>query len=386
MSEGTALHVITRYQRGGSERRVQDSIRALPEYRHHLLVGADSDAELARAQTAANRVSVLPSLVRQVSPTKDVSALASLWRLLRRERYSVVVTHQSKAGVLARTAATLAGGPPAVHSLSMASFGPGYGALESGLFTRIERVLGSRTAAFCVVGEDLAARFARIGVPADRLHVVRSGIPLPAAVRPREDARALVDERHGTQAGRRLICYVGSLEPRKNTHLLPQLLRRLHDRMAEPPDLLVIGEGPQRQQLITEMAARGLAGHVVLTGYLADPSHVHDAIRASDVVVLLSEVEGLPQVLVQSAASGTPFVAFDVEGVQELLSLGARGAAVAPGRLEDAADAVERLLPHAATGAAEPTADLSSWSAEAIAASYRRVISAAVRQATTVQN
>lgn len=379
MAEGTALHVITRYQRGGSERRVQDSIRALPELRHHLLVGADSDVELAQAQTAADRVSALPSLVREVSPLRDVAALGYLWRLLRRERYSVVITHQSKAGVLARTAAALAGGPPAVHSLSMASFGPGYSALQSGLFTRIERLLGSRTAAFCVVGEDLAARFAGIGVPADRLHVVRSGVPLPTGIRPREVARAVVDQRHSTRAGRPLICYVGSLEPRKNTHLLPQLLHRLHDRMAEPPDLLVIGEGPQRQQLLAEMATRGLTDSVVLTGYLADPSHVHDAIRGSDLVVLLSDVEGLPQVLVQSAASGTPFVAFDVEGVQELLSLGAQGAAVPPGRLDEAVDAVERWLLRAATGDAEPTADLSSWSAEAIAAAYRKVIFTAVR-------
>ena len=131
--------------------------------------------------------------------------------------------------------------------------------------------------------------------------------------------------------------------------------------------------------MLAELATRGLTDSAVLTGYLADPSHVHDAMRGSDVVVLLSDVEGLPQVLVQAAASGTPFVAFDVEGVQELLALGAQGAAVPPGRLDDAVDAVERWLPHAATGAAEPTADLSSWSAEAIAAAYRKVISSAVR-------
>src|SRR3954447_2434574 len=75
-----ALHVITRYQRGGSERRVRDSIRALPELRHHLLVGADSDVELAREQTGAEHAWVLPTLVREVDPVRDLRALVALWR------------------------------------------------------------------------------------------------------------------------------------------------------------------------------------------------------------------------------------------------------------------------------------------------------------------
>jgi hypothetical protein len=135
------LHVCTRYQRGGSERRIRDSIRAMPGLRHHLVLGRDSDLELADQQTGAERIWIMPSLVRQVSPVRDLAAFASLWRLMRRGRYSAVVSHQSKAGILARSAAAL-GGPPAVHSLSMASFGPGYGRLENLVFTRLERALG----------------------------------------------------------------------------------------------------------------------------------------------------------------------------------------------------------------------------------------------------
>lgn len=372
-----ALHVCTRYQRGGSERRVQDSMRALPELRHHLLVGADSDVDLARRQTAAEQVWVLPSLVRQVAPVRDVATLFSLWRLLRRRRYSVVVTHQSKAGVLARVA-TSAGGPPAVHSLSMASFGPGYRPVENWLFTHLERALGRRTAAFCVVGQDLAQRFAAIGVPEDRLHVVRSGIPLPTRLRPRAEARRLIDERYGTVPGRRLVCYVGSLEPRKNALLLPHLLHALHGRMAEPPDLLVVGDGPQRDELLAELDALQLRHHAVLTGYLAEPALVHDALSGSDVTVLLSDVEGLPQVLVQSAAVGTPFVSYDVEGVGELLALGATGSAIEPGRLDDVVAAVDHWLASTSAVPPAPVADLSSWTAESISAAYRSVIGQAV--------
>ena len=373
-----ALHVCTRYQRGGSERRVQDSIRALPHLRHHLLVGADSDVELARRQTAAERVDLLPTLVRRPDPVRDVATLIALRRRLRTDTYDVVVTHQSKAGVLGRAVTAAVGGPPVVHSLSMASFGPGYGRLQNWLFVRIERTLGVRTAAFCTVGADLAARFAEIGVPPDRLHVVRSGIPLPERVLTRSDARDRVDARHGTTPGRPLICYVGSLEPRKNPLLLAQLLRLLHDRMTDPPQLLVLGDGPERARLVAELHALRLSGSAVLAGYVEDASAVHEALRAADVTVLLSEAEGLPQVLVQSAAVGTPFVAFDVEGVRELLKLGAEGSAVPLGRLDDAADAVTAWLSPGAVAIRQPVADLSGWSPAVIEASYRAVVDAAM--------
>jgi glycosyltransferase involved in cell wall biosynthesis len=370
----TALHVCTRYQRGGSERRVQDSIRALPHLRHHLLLGAESDVGLARDQTGAERVWLLPTLVRPLDPVRDVRALGAIRRLLRGGRYAVVVTHQSKAGVLVRTVAATGRRPPVVHSLSMASFGPGYRPLENTLFVRIERALGTRTAGFCVVGSDLAARFVAIGVPADRLHVVRSGVPLPGVLPSREEARRRVDSRYGTPPGRPLLCYVGSLEPRKNPLLLARLLRRLHDRLPEPPVLLVVGDGPERERLVTELAGLGLTGHAVLTGYVADPQGVFDALRASDVSVLLSEAEGLPQVLVQSAAVGTPFVAFDVEGVRELLGLGAVGSAVPLGELDAVVRAVAGWLATSGAARREPVADLSAWSPESIAAGYRAVV------------
>jgi hypothetical protein len=120
-----ALHVCTRYQRGGSERRIRDVVGALPDVGHHLLVGPESDVELARAETGAERVSVLPALVRRVSPRHDAAAAVQLWRLLRGGAYDVLVTHQSKAGAIGRAAAAAARGPAVVDTRSMASGGPG---------------------------------------------------------------------------------------------------------------------------------------------------------------------------------------------------------------------------------------------------------------------
>ena len=103
--EVVMLHLCTRYQRGGSEQRISDIVTALDGVGHHVVIGAESDVELARTALPAAEVSVDPHLVRAPAPRSDALALAALVRRIRSGRYAVVVSHQSKAGALVRAAA-----------------------------------------------------------------------------------------------------------------------------------------------------------------------------------------------------------------------------------------------------------------------------------------
>jgi glycosyltransferase involved in cell wall biosynthesis len=367
-SRPAIVHIVTRYLRGGSERRVRDMVRALPEAEHHLVVGGGSDAELAAADIGPTSITVLPSLVRRPDPLRDPIALRRLVRQIRRGGYDLVVTHQSKAGVLGRTAARLCG-TPAVHSLSMANFGDGYPRWQSLLFRTVESRLAGATAAYVVVGSDLCRRYAAIGVPPEKMHVIRSGVPLPTPWGP-QPSKDEVRRSLGLPDDRPLLLYLGSLEPRKNVLSLPDLLGRLVSSAAPRPYLVVAGNGPLADPLRQALTAAGLADDARLLGFVPDPLPL---VRVADVMVLLSSAEGVPQVLVQAAASGTPFVAHEVDGVNELIDLGADGIAVPPGDLEAAASATRSFL-----GEDRPpkrgSLDLSSWFPGTIAEGYRRVI------------
>lgn len=371
-------HIVTRYLRGGSERRVIDMVRSFPEARHHLIIGEDSDPDLAAGQVAAASITVLPTLVRQPDPWRDGVTLQRLVRYIRYRGCGLVITHQSKAGVLGRTAARLCG-VPAVHSLSMASFGDGYPRWQSRAFRWIESGLANMTAAYTVAGADLCRRYAEIGVPAHKMHVVRSGVPLPAAGEPlpekSEVCRAL-----SLPPERPLLLYLGSLESRKNVLDLPSLLGQLLDSNTSPrPYLVVAGEGPLSGSLQRALSAARVAEDARLLGFVPEPLPL---VSIADVVVLLSGVEGVPQVLVQAAAVGTPFVAYAVEGVRELIDLGADGVAVAPGDLDAAASATLSALHHDRS-ALPASMDLSSWAAETITDRYRRVIGSVLAAGST---
>ena len=364
------LHVVTRFLRGGSERRVLDFVRSFPEADHHLVLGPESDIELARERIAPASLSVLPSLIRRPAPVKDQASFVKLVWMLRRNRYDLLVTHQSKAGVLGRTAAWVAGDVPTIHSLSMANFGAGYPRWQDAVFRRLESRLERVTSAYVVVGHDLAARYRAIGVPETKLHVVRSGISLPGRVDASWD-RAAVCRKHALPVDRPLVLYLGSLESRKNVlDLVPFLERLTQATDGIRPHLAVAGEGPLADRLLARVRAAGLTDDVSLLGYVSEPEEL---VRAADALVLLSSAEGVPQVLVQAMAAGTPFVAYAVDGVRELLDAGADGAVVPLGDVSAASHQAALLM---ARGRRAPNVsiDLSSWSSDAIREGHRRVI------------
>jgi len=349
------VHVVTRYLRGGSEKRIRDMIAALPEAEHHVVVGAGSDLDLARHELDGARVVVMPTLVREIQPVRDVVATFALVAMIRRLDADLVVTHQSKGGVVGRVAA-FATARPAVHSLSMASFGAGYGRLEDRLFRTVERRLAPLTSRFVASGGDLRGRFVDLGIPAGKIRVVRSGVRLPEG--------AERDERIGAPT----LLYLGSLDERKNVLGLVPFLRRAIELAPVRPRLLVAGEGPLRGTLEDAVREAGLERDVELLGYVRDPERL---IRTATCMVLLSRAEGLPQVLVQAAAVGTPFVSSDVDGARELVAMGARGIVVPIGDEDGAARAAAAIL--ADPGPAPPI-DTSAWRIERILRDHRTIL------------
>ena len=368
------VHVITRYLRGGSEQRIRDIVRSFPEGRHHVLVGRDSDVGLVRRDLDPDVVTVLDALVREPDPVRDLTALLDIARLLRRHRFDLVVTHQSKAGVLGRAACWITRGPPAIHSLSMANFGPGYPGWQGRCFREIESRLERVTSAYAVVGHDLAARYAAIGIPEHKLVVVRSGVRLPVGTS-RGAAREHVRRRLGLPSRRPIVAYVGSLEPRKNAlDLVPFLDGLIHLEPCElRPFLAVAGEGPQRELLASALRSSGLAEDASLLGYISAPC---DLIAAADALVLLSSAEGVSQVLVQASSLATPFIAYDVDGVRELLAMGAHGTVVPLGNVDDAAKAAALTL--ASHDDHPGSMDLTSWNPACIESQHRRLIQWAI--------
>jgi glycosyltransferase involved in cell wall biosynthesis len=144
----------------------------------------------------------------------------------------------------------------------------------------------------------------------------------------------------GFASGRRAVVFVGRLESQKGVSWLIETasiwLKQLPDC-----DLLLVGEGPLRGQLEAICQTLGIAERVHFAGWRAD---VPEILVASDLLVLPSRWEGMPNVVLEAMASRRPIVATNVEGVCELLGSSVSRQAVPHGNTQDFTEKVVEIL------------------------------------------
>ncbi|MFE1317509.1 glycosyltransferase [Kitasatospora phosalacinea] len=173
----------------------------------------------------------------------------------------------------------------------------------------------------------------RFRLPARRLRTLPNARPAdrfpPAADRA---AKTAARAELGLPADAPLIAWVGALSPEKR----PDLALAAHALLPESAGvhLALAGEGPLRPAL-----APGPRTH--LLGPLADPAPLY---RAADLLLLTSDSEGVPGVLIEAALSGLPAVATDVGWVSDVVRPGEGGLLVPPGDPAALAAALRTLL------------------------------------------
>lgn len=166
--------------------------------------------------------------------------------------------------------------------------------------------------------------------PRTRLHVLPCGVDLDV-FRPRPERR---------EPG--LIVCVARLRPHKNVPLLLAACRQLRDR-GVACRLVVIGEGPDRDELEATRDRLGLTDTVTFVGALGQ-DQVCDWWQRASVAVLPSRSEGMPVSLMEAAACGVPAVATAVGGVAELVEHGVTGVVTPSDDAEALADGLEDVL------------------------------------------
>lgn len=164
------------------------------------------------------------------------------------------------------------------------------------------------------VSQALADKAVALGVDPARVHVLYNGVEQNLfAPGSRRGARAKL----GLPQDERLLLYVGNL---KDTKGCLDLLEALPRVLLTHPDarLLYVGTGPCREALQQRAAALGCGDRVQLIGAVEHYA-LGDWFRAADLLCLPSHNEGVPNVVLEAMACGTPVVATRVGGIPEVL-------------------------------------------------------------------
>lgn len=264
---------------------------------------------------------VIPSMVRELSPFKDIRAYRELRALIRELKPDIVHTHSSKAGIVGRAAAW--GGrqsakPGVLHTVHGSPFHEHESRLKNAIYIASERWAARRCHAILTVSDSLRDRYLRAGIgEPGQYRTVISGMDMreyaePGAHEERETTRAAL----GIGPGDIVVGTVARLFDLKGHD---DLLDALGDELRADPrlKLLWVGDGAWRERLTRRIGSMGLQNAVIFTG-LVPPERIPALIRAMDVLAHPSLREGLPRVVVQAMLLATPVVATDIEGTGEV--------------------------------------------------------------------
>lgn len=347
-------HIITKLELGGAQQNTLFTIQHLDRRKFQpALITNPNGILIAEARQYADiPITYIPQLVREIRPHLDISALFQIRAVLQREQCAtpgiIVHTHSSKAGILGRWAAKMAGVRHIVHSVHGFGFHPYQSALTRTLYTALERLTSGITSHFIAVSQSNISTGIRTGIfSQSRVSLIRSGIDiarfrqiadLPESEKKRRREELLAKLRLGSHT--KIVGMIACFKPQKAPLDFIKVMARVVEQIPDAHAIMA-GDGELRPHIEALIAKLGLESAISLLGWRDD---IPELMNLCQVVALTSRWEGLPRVCPQAMAAGIPLVATRVDGIPEALHHGENGFLVEPGQIQEMADHLIFLL------------------------------------------
>jgi glycosyltransferase involved in cell wall biosynthesis len=336
------LHLIHSEGLYGAESILLYLAREQQRRGHEPLIGSIRDP--GTAQTAFEVLATsrgLPVVPIRIAPRPTPAVVGALLRTIRAHAPAVLHSHGYKANILLGPLPRKQRGPMLTTL---------HGWTNTRRFTRmwlyeyLDRLALRRLDAVVVVTRPMLQLRALQGVRADRRHVIENGIPLLASRMDdlaAQGVTALPDALVEFARRRPTLIAIGRLSAEKGFLLLLQAFARARVQAATQHQLLIVGDGPQRELLQRRVEALGLTQCVVLAGYVpaADRFLEHGC-----AFVMSSLTEGMPLVLLEAMQWRVPILATSVGAIPQLLEAGLRGRLVAANDLAALTQGLQDLM------------------------------------------
>lgn len=291
---------------------------------------ADQDLTLADVYpNAVGEVHRLPMRGRF-----DMGVVNKLANTLRARRIDVLHTHGYKSDIIGYLAARKASVPLVCtpHGFSEKTD------FKLKLYMKVGIFALRRAQAIAPLSRDLVKDMERFSIPRHKVHFIENGVDLSELEAHRKVLETELDSKP-EQLSAPHLGYVGQMISRKG---IPDMIRMFHQVWQQYPNakLTLVGDGHERIEL--EALAQSLPCHdrIEFLGFRSDRLEL---VKTFDVFLMTSSLEGIPRCLMESMAIGTPVIAYDIPGVDELIKEGETGLLAPRENYDELAKQVIRL-------------------------------------------
>jgi glycosyltransferase involved in cell wall biosynthesis len=263
-------------------------------------------------------------------PLSNLAVWSQLRSLVKRESIDLIHTHGYKSDVLGYLA-----GHGSKAKLVTTQHGFIRNTLLGRLYNRLAIMAAMHMDRVIAVSHNMRDTLRDAGVPEHKLVVIHNAIVV-SSYPPSLPSEAVL-ERHSIRACSPIISCIGRLSPEKGQDILCQAIISLSHEFPSIC-LMLIGTGPDLEVLKERYGKH--SRHIVFVGHASD---VREYLSVTDIHVLPSFTEGLPNVVLEAGCMGIPTVATSVGGTPECLIDGVTGILVPPGSASILAETISRL-------------------------------------------
>ena len=348
------VHIITRFDKGGSAENTLLTVLGLNKEKYSILLikGLSLESEMSDEESLAvseslkiaeeNNIKVinLPFLVRKIAPLTDLKALFTLFKILRKERPDIVHTHTSKAGFLGRFASFLARVPIIIHTPHGHVFHSYFGPTLTKIFVIAEKILSLITdKIITLTNRERDEHIERRIAPLNKFITIHSGVDLDRFMNLNIDIKKKKKELNIPQDFY-VIGTVGRLVPIKGHKYLVSAAEMIIKEFPKTV-FVIVGDGFLKPILERHAEALGIRKNIIFTGWRKD---VPEILYLFDILVFPSLNEGMGRVMIEGMSLGKPIVASNVGGIRDLIEDGKNGLLVPPRDSNALRKAISRLI------------------------------------------
>ncbi|MDD5594996.1 MAG: glycosyltransferase family 4 protein [Candidatus Omnitrophica bacterium] len=346
MARINLLFIVTKLELGGAQKQLLSLIQGLGETcEFNIFLFTAKEGLLLEDVLKIDNITLRKSscLVRAINPFKDLLALFEIYRFIKKNNIKIVHTHSSKAGILGRFAAKLAGAKCVIHTVHGWPFHEYQPWLYRSLYIYLEKQIAKFSDKIVVVSQADREMGLRHSVGRnDQYQLIRYGIEPAFFGKPTAGRRFRAEL--SISADHLLVTNISCFKPQKSPLDFIRVANLVLKTLPEVKFLL-IGDGKLRQGIEKLIRELHLEEKIILAGWRRD---IPEILCETNVLVLTSLWEGLPISVLEALASGCPVVATDTGGIREVVADGKNGFLVQPKEIFKMAEKLTLLLQNGA--------------------------------------
>ncbi|MFH1459576.1 MAG: glycosyltransferase family 4 protein [Candidatus Omnitrophota bacterium] len=332
---------------GGAQENTLDTVIELGKnknYEVQLFSGYTSGPEGSLISKAVSNCTLKISkfLIRDINPIMDFIALIQLYFFIKKNKFDIVHTHSSKAGILGRFAAKLAKTPIIIHTVHGLPFFKAQNKILNKIYLLLEKITARFTHKIICVSPSLIEDAVSAGVgKREKFVSVYSGIELEKFKKNVREKQTL-RKKLGFSEHDIVIGNLSRLFTHKGHEFLLQAAKIIMQKYPKTK-LLLIGDGILRNKLKILAGNLRIEKNIVFTGLIV-PGKVPQYLQIIDILMHTSLHEGLPRAAVQAFALEIPVIGFDIDGTRDVIKNNVNGFLIAPKNVAGLAAAALKLM------------------------------------------